>query len=177
MSEAHHTPDPGALLAIYDRALPQVYGYLVNRTGSPTLAEDPTAETFLAAAESLDRGKVPDLTVAWLVTVARNKLVDHWRRREREQRKLQLVHDAGDNVGEGADADIVATFERARARAVLGQLGPHHQAALTLRYLDGLPVHEVADHLGRTLHGTESLLVRARNAFRTRYQEGEGDDG
>ena len=44
--------------------------------------------------------------------------------------------------------------------AVLTELGAHHRAALTLRYLDGLSVPEVADHLGRTLHATEELLVR-----------------
>ena len=60
------------------------------------------------------------------------------------------------------------------AREVLGSLGPHHRAALTLRYLDGLPVGEVADHLGRTVHATEALLVRARSAFRQAYRRKEG---
>ena len=156
--------------------MPEVYGYLVVRCRSVVLAEDLTSETFLAAAESLDRGRVPDLTVAWLVTVARNKLVDHWRREERERRRLQLVHDADDDLDDAVDAGLDAAFDRARAHAVLAELGAHHRSALTLRYLDGLSVPEVADVLGRTVHATEALLVRARNAFRARYQEGEGDD-
>ena len=178
MSEASHSPDPGiALLTIYDRALPQVYGYLLARVRDTALAEDLSAETFLAAAESIDRGKVPDLTVAWLVTVARNKMVDHWRRVAREQRRLQLVHDSDEEIDDSADADLEAAFDRARARDVLAGLGPHHRSALTLRYLDGLSVPEVADHLGRTVHATEALLVRARNAFRTRYQDmADGDE-
>jgi RNA polymerase sigma-70 factor (ECF subfamily) len=72
--------------------------------------------------------------------------------------------------------DVELRFDRAQARAVLQQLGPHHRSALTLRYLDGLPVPEVADNLGRTVHATEALLVRARNAFRALYVEGRGDD-
>jgi RNA polymerase sigma-70 factor (ECF subfamily) len=180
VSEAHHDPDPGALLAIYDRALPQVYGYLVTRVRDANLAEDLTAETFLAAAESLDKGKVPDLTVAWLITVARNKMVDHWRRVAREERRLQLGHDSDAEIDDSADAGLDTAFDRAMAREVLAELGPHHRSALTLRYLDGLSVPECADHLGRTVHATEALLVRARNAFRTRYQdicnqEGESD--
>ena len=63
-----------------------------------------------------------------------------------------------------------------RTREVLAELGAHHRAALTLRYLDGLSVPEVADHLDRTVHATEALLVRARHAFRVRYDEGRGDD-
>ena len=43
-------------------------------------------------------------------------------------------------------------------------------SALTLRYLDGLSVPEVADELDRTVHATEALLVRARAAFRRAYE-------
>lgn len=63
------------------------------------------------------------------------------------------------------------------AHQVLATLGPHHRAALTLRYLDGLPVREVAAQLQRTVHGTETLLVRARTAFRAAYSApGARDD-
>src|SRR5690349_12524460 len=73
--------DPGdALLAIYDRAVPEVYGYLLPRCPNRTTAEDLTAETFLAAVSAVQRDAVPQMTVAWLVGVARHKLVDHWRR-------------------------------------------------------------------------------------------------
>jgi RNA polymerase sigma-70 factor (ECF subfamily) len=64
-----------------------------------------------------------------------------------------------------------------RTRAALDRLGPHHRAVLTLRYLDGLPVAEVAEHLGRGLHATEALLQRARNALRRAYVEGGPDAG
>lgn len=160
-----------ALLALYDRALPQVYGYLVPRTGSVAVAEDLTAETFLAAVDSVRRGVVDEVTVAWLIGIARHKLVDHWRREEREERKLRLAHDASGEVDDPWDVQL----DVARARQVLAELGAHHRAALTLRYLDGLPVPQVADQLGRTVHATEALLVRARNAFRRAYEEGGGD--
>ena len=160
-----------ALLALYDRALPQVYGYFCVRAGSAVVAEDLTADTFLAAVQAIERGTVPDLTIAWLVGVARHKLVDHWRREAREESGLRLASDE-----EVVDDDLDLRLERAQARAVLAQLGPHHRSALTLRYLDGLSVPEVADHLGRTVHATEALLVRARNAFRVLYVEGRADD-
>jgi len=162
--------DRGAdLLDLYDRALPQVYGYLVRRVGNPAVAEDLTGETFLAAAQAVKNGGGPRLSTAWLVTVARNKLVDHWRHAAVEEEKLPLV--GTDDVVLDEDADL--RFERARARAVLLELGPHHRCALTLRYLDGLPVAEVAVEMGRTVHATEALLVRARSAFRAAYAEEE----
>jgi RNA polymerase sigma-70 factor (ECF subfamily) len=69
-----------------------------------------------------------------------------------------------------------AQLDAAAAHAALSRLSAHHRAALTLRYLDGLPVAEVAGGLGRSLHATETLLVRARAAFRRVYEEGQGHD-
>jgi RNA polymerase sigma-70 factor (ECF subfamily) len=64
-----------------------------------------------------------------------------------------------------------------RAQAVLACLAPQHRAALTLRYVDDLPVAQVADLLGRTVRATETLLVRARREFRSVYDREEGSDG
>ena len=46
--------------------------------------------------------------------------------------------------------------------------------ALTLRYLDGLSIPEMARELGRSRHATEALVVRARAAFRNAYEGEEG---
>lgn len=165
--------DPGlALLALYDHALPEVYGYLLSRCGDRPLAEDLASETFLAAVAALRRDGAPQPSTAWLVGVARHKLADHWRWQAREERRLRVAHDERAEHDDPWDAEL----DVLRARDVLATLGPHHRAALTLRYLDGLPVAEVADHLDRTLHATEALLVRARAAFRKTYDAGEGRD-
>ena len=153
-----------ALLDHYDRALPEVYGYLAARCGSAATAEDLTSETFLAAVDAVRRGAVPELTVAWLIGVARHKLVDHWRRQEREERHAEASTDVVD------DWDV--RLDQMEAHATLARLGGHHRSALTLRYLDGLPVREVAACLGRTEGATEVLLVRAKAAFRDRYDDG-----
>lgn len=154
-------------MALYDAALPQVYGYLASRCGSATVAEDLTAETFLAAVDSVRREAVADLTVAWLIGVARHKMVDHWRRQEVERRSLRSVAGGAEDA---AVDDWDVHVDALVAQEVLAGLGPHHRSALVLRYLDGLPVREVAGVLGRTVGATEVLLVRARAAFRARYE-------
>ncbi len=160
-----------ALLALYDHALPQVYGYLVSRCRSAPVAEDLTADTFLAAVGAVRNGTVDQLTVAWLIGVARHKLVDHWRKSEREQRGLRVAHDAPDAVDDPWDERVDAI----RAQAVLANLSADHRAALTLRYVDGLSVPEVAAQLDRSVHAAEGLLVRARGAFRRVYGERNSD--
>jgi RNA polymerase sigma-70 factor, ECF subfamily len=168
-------PDPAAgLLELYDEALPHVYGYLLARCGDAGLAEELTAESFLAAVHAVRKPGAPGPSVPWLIGVARHKLADHWRRRAREERGLRLLAAEPDWEPDQAEDPWETVVDRIRAREVLGQLGAHHRAALTLRYLDGLPVPEVARHLDRTVHATEALLVRARAAFRRRYEGEEG---
>ena len=160
------------LVAIYPEALPQVFGYLLHRCGSVVVAEDLAAETFMAAVNALEREAPPTLTVAWLIGVARHKLVDHWRRIEREERNLVTAANLGDDL----DDPWPAVVDVDAVHAALAQLSAPQRVALTLRYLDGLAVAEVAQHLGRSIHSTETLLVRARAALRRVYREDNSDE-
>lgn len=162
----------GDLLALYDRCLPEVYGYLFARCGNGAVAEDLTSETFIAAVSGVRRGTVPQLTAAWLIGVARHKLVDHWRREAADTRRLRAVESA---VVEYVD-DWDARLDVAVTQQVLTGLATHHRTALVLRYLDGLAVPEVARLIGRTVHATEALLVRARIAFRRAYENAVSDE-
>ena len=156
-----------ALLDLYDDALPSVYGYFVRRCADRATAEDLTSETFLAAMDVARKPDPPPITVPWLIGVARHKLADHYRRRH--DRLSVPVAD----VPEGVDDDWDAELDRIVAEAVLARLSEQHRTVLALRYLDDRSVPECAELIGRTVHATEALLVRARRAFRTEYPEGE----
>jgi RNA polymerase sigma-70 factor (ECF subfamily) len=159
------------LLTLYDKALPEVYGYLLHRCGRTALAEDLTAETFLAAVDTVRRESPPPISTAWLIGVARHKLVDHWRRLAREERSLSAV--AEDPTRASQDDPWDAKLDSLRAHETLESLAPQHRAVLTLRYLDDLPVREVASALERTDQATEALLTRAKGAFRRAYSASE----
>jgi RNA polymerase sigma-70 factor, ECF subfamily len=165
--------DPGAaLLALYDSALPSVYGYLLSRCGRVAWAEDLTAEVFLAAVDEVRRPQPTPVSTAWLIGVARHKLADHWRRQAREERRLDAMSDSDPTFSDPWDVQLDAL----RARDTLAKLPSQHRGALILRYLDDLPVSEVATLLGRTVHSTEGLLVRARVSFRRVYHDEEAGD-
>ena len=170
---SEEVPDTGPVAAIYHRALPRVYGYLLSRCGDVSLAEDLAAETFMAAVDGAAKPDAPSITVGWLVGVARHKLADHWRRSIREERSYAV---ASAGAGDALDDPWDEWLDTEAAYAALRCLPVPQRAALTLRYLDGLPVAEVAAHLGRSVHATETLLVRSRAALRTVYLE-EGRDG
>jgi RNA polymerase sigma-70 factor (ECF subfamily) len=151
----------------YRYTMPIVYRYLYRGTaGDVQLAEDLTQATFEIAVRAFGQGHREALEPAWLQTVARSRLIDHYRRSQREKTKLALIarrrrHDVG----------LPGEISAAEARAALEALCAQHRLALVLRYLDDLTVAEVARVLGKSLRATESLLVRARAALRAAYEE------
>lgn len=159
------TDAPRALLALYDEALPTVYGYFIRRCGDRGTAEDLTSETFLAAMDAARKPTPPALSVPWLIGVARHKLADHYRRR----RDIPIA-ELPEPVADSWDVEL----DRLVAESVLARLPEHHRLVLSLRYLDDCSVGECAELIGRTVHATEALLVRARKAFRAQYPWPEG---
>lgn len=176
MGTPQPTIDHGAtLLEIYDDAVGEVFAYLRARCDGRAVAEDLTADTFLAAVGQIRRGAVDTVTIAWLIGIARHKLIDEWRRSSRRPRAERLDTEAsGHDPGLDGDDTWDAVIDQHLVAGVLAELGAHHRLALTLRYLDGLPVPEVAANLGRTVEATETLLVRARRRFRTVYEQHGG---
>jgi RNA polymerase sigma-70 factor (ECF subfamily) len=168
-AEPDRTAAPRTLLALYDEALPVVYGYFVRRCGDRGTAEDLTSETFLAAMDAVLRTDPPPLTVPWLVGVARHKLADHYRRRH--DRFTVPVAELPEPHSDEIDC-WEAELDRIVAESVLARLSEPHRIVLALRYMDDRTVPECAELIGRTVHATEALLVRARRAFRQQYQEG-----
>jgi RNA polymerase sigma-70 factor (ECF subfamily) len=157
---------PRGLLALYDHALPAVYGYFARRCRDRGTAEDLTSETFLAAMDSARKEDPPDISVPWLIGVARHKLADHYRRRRHSDVSVADVPEPD------ASDDWDAELDRIVAESALARLSEPHRAVLTLRYMDDCSVPECAELIGRTVHATEALLVRARRAFRQEYEEG-----
>ena len=157
-------------MALYDDALPAVYGYFVRRCSDRGAAEDLTSETFLAAMDAARKDVPPPITVRGLIGVARHKLADHYRRRS--DRFTAPVADLPEPVEPADEWD--AELDRIVAESVLAKLPEQQRTVLALRYMDDCSVPECAELIGRTVHATEALLVRARRAFRSHYPEPEG---
>ncbi|WP_431309083.1 RNA polymerase sigma factor [Gordonia prachuapensis] len=159
-----------ALLAVYDDALPAVYGYLFRRCSDRRVAEDVTSETFLAAMDTVRRDDTARPTTAWLIGVARHKLADHWRAMQRTPEPVEEVPEPADDLWD-------VHIDRMVAHHTLATLSPTHRAVLTLRYVDDLPVGDCAAILDRTVGATEALLTRAKRAFRAAYPESDRQPG
>lgn len=157
--------DPAWFRSFYEEGLPVVYGYFFRRCGGRReVAADLTQETFLSAYRSLRSGAVVRAPLPWVVTIARRRLIDYLRRRETD-RNAVASRDVEVLVGPGWTSDAEVRLVEA-----LDRLEDDHQLVLVLRYVDDLPVKEVAELIGRSVRATESLLVRARAALFQTYE-------
>jgi len=165
--------------AWFDDALPRIFGYFISRVGGRVaIAEDLTQETMLAAVTTANEPD-PDAIMPWLYGIARHKLMDHYRKQERERRHFGQPVSDDDEVFDAAtalpDLDLESFPVRDAVIQTLDLLNPRHRAALVLRYLDGCDVATTAEMLDTSIQATESLLARARNAFRHHYLTRNGD--
>lgn len=159
-----------SLETVFNAHHAHVFGFLLARCRSREVAADIAGETFVEAARAVKLGRSSTVTEAWLIHVARLRLIDHWRRQGREKRRVERL------VRLSAPADFVVVPDDGPDPSVgsaLDALPANQRAALMLRYLDDHSVSEVADALELTYPATESLLARARRSFARAYKESE----
>jgi RNA polymerase sigma-70 factor (ECF subfamily) len=149
---------PDAFREFYRRVLPDVYGYVLRLcAGDRAQAEDLTQDVWLALIEELRLGRTERADIRWLITVARSRFLDHARRERLRGSKLELIRHVDEADTEPTDSDVLGS---------LADLAPLHRAVLVWRYVDNLPVADVAALVGRGLTATNSLLARARADLR-----------
>ena len=157
--------EPVGFDAFYRRNLPVVYGYVLRLCGGRIdQAQDLTQETWLSFVDHMRAGHSAMPDVRWLIAVARSRYIDQWRRQRRLDSKLRLAWAAGRTQDSVEDTDPTS----AELSEHLACLSADHRLVLTLRYIDGLGVPEVADLIDRTTTATYSLLARARDDLRVR---------
>lgn len=158
--------EPQAWAEVYERFSGSIYAFFVSQVHSREIAEDLTGGVFVEALQSAGRfsGDLAALR-SWLFRIARNNLIDHFRRDRR------IVWAPMDEAGEAemaraapaedpAEAAIV-NIDRARLREVISSLSPDQREVVVLRLVGGLTSPEIAGIVGKTVGAVKALQHRA----------------
>ena len=155
-----------------ERVFREVYGQavatLVRVFGDITLAEDAVQDAFVVASERWRSDGIPPNPAGWIVTTARNRAIDDFRRSARgRELHEQLDTDPSTPQGLGAedweeDGPVSDDQLRLIFTCCHPALRTEHQVALTLRLLGGLSVDEVARSFLVTEPAMAKRLVRAK---------------
>jgi RNA polymerase sigma-70 factor (ECF subfamily) len=158
--------DLAAFEVLYDRYGDLVYSVSLRVVGDTYVAEDVTQDVFLRLWRRPDQFDVRrGRFVTWLLSVARNRSIDHRRSQSRRLRRETVPVDededvlpAGDDRDDPAFAAVLAD-ERAAVRIAMLVLPPEQRLAIQLAYFGGLTQQEIANRLGQPL-GTVKTRIR-----------------
>ncbi|GLW98374.1 RNA polymerase sigma factor [Microtetraspora sp. NBRC 16547] len=161
------TGDSEAFGVLYDRYVDLVYRYVFFRVGSHALAEDLTSDTFLRALRGISgftwQGR--DFG-AWLVTIARNLVTDHFKSgRSRLEVCTAEILDTplgGEHIPENA---VVASMVNEHVLRAIKRLNPEQQECVVLRFLHGMSLAETAMIMGKQSGAIKALQFRAIKAL------------
>jgi len=160
------TGDTEAFAQLYDRYVDTIYRYVYHRVGSKPLTEDLTSETFLRALRRISHFTWQGRDFgAWLVTIARNLVADHFKSsRFRLEVTTGEMLDA-DQVQDGPEGQVMEAFANAALLEGVKRLNARQQECIVLRFLQGLSVAETARIMGKNEGAIKTLQYRAVRAL------------
>ena len=172
--------DRAAFERFFDVSYPALYRFALVRLGFDRDAAADVAQSAICKAIGklrTFRGEAALLT--WLCTFCRHELYA-FHRRNPGRLEIELSEDepeiraALESLRASAAEDLDASIDRHKAASivqrVLDHLPPHYADALEWKYIEEITVHEIGVRMGLGEKAAESLLTRARNAFRDAFQ-------
>lgn len=157
----------------YDAHFDRLANYVRWRCGGlRDLADDVVQETWLVAVRRLGRfDPAKGAFFDWLCGIASNAARSAIRSRCRQKSRARSLV-PGDDAPAADPTDAIEKAER--VAAALAALPDHYEAVLRAKYLDRRSVDDIATARGDSPKAVESLLSRARHAFREIYEKTDG---
>ena len=151
------------LMQVYRDTIRPLYGYLSRRVGGDTgLAEDLVQDTWMKALDTWPARGTPDDPLAWLMRVARNTLVSHFRRHRPDLIDPALLDIEDDRFPAAApDSAVIVGWG-------LAQLRRAHADLLEAFYFNGQSVSQIAAARNLSERAVEGRLRRARAKLKTK---------
>lgn len=154
-----------ALSEIYETFYPRVQHYFSIQLGDTHLAEDMASDVLLQVLESIERYRIQGSPfAAWVFRIARNRLIDHQRRKARRP-QVGLEEDLPSR-NDGPQALAERSMEHASVRAALNHLTEEQRQVIVLKFIEDMDNASVASILGRSLGAVKSLQHRALGTMR-----------
>ena len=158
---------PAGFRDLYERDRLSVFRYIYGLTGGLQAdAEDLTAETFLRAWKARHRfaGDMASAT-GWLIRIAKRLVIDEYRRTLQASRNLPAAPETEATPEQDAMADQQKEF----LVRLLGELPDEQREILTLRYLLGWRVTEIARHMGASENNISVTIHRTLSKLREKW--------
>ena len=162
--------DRKAITEFYDTYIDRLYAAVFNQVGRDhNTCQEIVQDTFLAAIKSAATFKGNCRPYTWLYSIARRKIADYYRKKNRVRLvQYESLPDMDDVVCANASGKdpVTESEDEQLAKEALGNLPLHYQEILLLKYVDEMTMKEIGIALNRSVKSVEGLLLRARRMFK-----------
>lgn len=148
----------------YDDFADALFRFCVLRVSDKTLAEDLTQETFMKTWKYLADGNEIENLKAFLFKTATNLIIDYYRKKK-ESSLNALLEEGFDIEGDGSDSTIDFAAGR-EAIALIDKLEPGYREIMVMRYVEDMPVYEIAGLIGESENVVSVRIHRAIKKLR-----------
>lgn len=160
--------DPEAFNQLFELCSQHIFRYILSRTGDPQVAEDLTGNVFLKVYEAINNNKPWNWTfTSWLYTIAHNQVVDYHRRRNKIAFYPIDQHESLPSSQPDPYYPAQDSLDAASLRAAIARLPDTQAQVVSLRFLEGYGVREVANMLDKTELSIRALQFRAMRELRS----------
>lgn len=174
--------DERAFEAFFEGHFPRLYRFVLPRLrGDVDAAREVVQATLTKAMRNLGDYRGEAALFTWLCQICRHELVDRLRAEKRRAERVVLIDDrpglraAIEAIEAPEEYDLLESYGRAElgglVRTVLDRLPPRYGDALEWKYVEGHSVEEIGQRLGIGHTAAQSLLARARVAFREALEQ------
>jgi RNA polymerase sigma-70 factor (ECF subfamily) len=162
---------PAEFRELYERNRLSVFRYIYGLTGGPQAqAEDLTAETFLRAWKARQRFVgTADSATGWLIRIAKRLVIDEYRRHLQADRNVPVAAEADASP----EHEAIADEQKRLLTGLLQELPEEPREILTLRYLLGWRVSEIARHMGVSDNNISVTIHRTLARLRERWLDAD----
>jgi RNA polymerase sigma-70 factor (ECF subfamily) len=157
--------DPDAFAALFSLYRTRIYNYVARIVGNPEDAKDVTQEVFIKAFRKIPANGTGLALKPWLYRVATTTCIDHLRARRRRGEPSSISSEELPALGDAYDQGETNFL----VQETLDRLSDRHRLVLLLKDVHGLRHDEIAAIMGVSRGATETLLFRARAAFRRTF--------
>lgn len=158
----------------------RLYRFAVTRMSDDDAARDIVQQTLCRALRKIDTYRGEAAMFTWLCQICRSQLSDYFEHQGRQAKRFVPIEDdpqiqAALETMAAPDTDPELTARRGEVsrlvQVVLDRLPPRYGDALEWKYVEGISVEEIATRLGLQHGAAQSLLQRARLAFREMFEQ------
>jgi RNA polymerase sigma-70 factor, ECF subfamily len=161
-----------AFKSLYLKYSDLLFAYILHHLDNDKdAASDIWQETWIVFVEKINDFQYKCGVFTWLCAIAKNKISDYYRKAKKQELLQHIGKQNFDIDTEELDVELIDIGTQADVITVLANLTSEYRYLLEAKYIENKSIDEISCEINKSYKATESMLTRAREAFRKEFKQ------